>query len=60
MFDGLDLGTLLKLKNATDLTTYRVSMHSFGSEDGPTVAFNDDPTFTRTVVWVRENMEPVI
>lgn len=61
MFEGFEMGTLWKMKNAPDFTTYRVIMNSIGADDGPEVGFDrEDQMVTYTVTWARENMEPVI
>lgn len=60
MYEGMDMGTLWRMKNEPNGPVYRVVMHSFGSDEGPTVTFECNGEMTRTVAWVRENMRPVV
>lgn len=61
MYEGMDLGTLWKMKGETNGAIYRVLMQSLGGDDGITVTFDcNDEMVTHTVDWIRENMQPVI
>lgn len=61
MYEGMDLGTLWKMKGETNGAVYRVLMQSLDGDDGITVTFDcNDEMVTRTVDWIRENMQPVI
>ncbi|MDS9879364.1 hypothetical protein RMI40_31500 [Pseudomonas protegens] len=62
MFEGMDIGTLFKMKDAKNNAVYRVIIQSFGSDNGLSITLEDEAgeSIERTVVWVRENMDPVI
>ncbi len=61
MFEGFEMGTLWKMKDPSDFTTYRVMMHSTGFDDCPEVGFDrDGEMVTHPVAWVLENMVPCV
>lgn len=65
MYEGMDMGTLWQLKNQPNGDTFRVIGNSLGG--GPDGSVELSVMFevngeheSRTVAWVRENMQPVI
>lgn len=62
MFTGMDIGTLFKMKGAKNNAVYRVKIQSLSSDAGPSITLENEAgeTMERTVVWVNENMQPVI
>lgn len=61
MFEGMDMGTLWRMKSEPNGDLYRVFSHTFSTETDLTVTFDRDGAKVEyTVAWARENMQPVI
>jgi hypothetical protein len=61
MFEGMDSGTLFKMKGAKNNAVYRVLIQTISSE-GPSITLEDEDgeLVEHTVAWINENMDPVI